>query len=511
MQLKRLHTFLLKDYLLSFLATFFVCLFILLMQSLWRYIDEMVGKGLDLIVMAQFFYYAALTLVPMALPLAILLSSLMSFGGLGERLELIAMKAAGISLFRIMKPYLVVIGFLSIGSFYFSNVVMPDVQLKWTVLLRSIKHKSPDVSIPVGSFYTGIDNYSIYVRSKNHNTRMLYDMMIYDFTGTAGGGSSDNIRIVTADSGMLVSTADKKGFILKLHNGEMFENMKGSAVQVSKRNIPFRRETFVYRELIMDYDNNLNMVSEESVAGKQTTKNLEQLTQAVDSLKHESDSLAAAYAYKYVNSLFFGRTIDSGYVKTNLDTIPLENAKNYEAIINRRSLMQLKESYDRAVNNMQVVRNEFDYFGERKYSVVDKQMWKHDIERHRKFTLSFACIIFFFIGAPLGAIIRKGGFGLPVVISILLFIIYYIVDNTGFKMARNGGWPVWVGTWLSSAMLFPLGLFLTYKAAIDATFNMPTASALGKNIAKFFKKLFSKKKKNIDNQEDIIVYNNNEL
>ncbi len=465
------------------------------MQSLWRYIDEMVGKGLDLIVMAQFFYYAALTLVPMALPLAILLSSLMSFGGLGERLELIAMKAAGISLFRIMKPYLVVIGFLSIGSFYFSNVVMPEVQLKWTVLLRSIRHKSPDVSIPVGSFYTGIDNYSIYVRGKNHDTRMLYDMMIYDFTGTSGGGSSDNIRIVTADSGMLVSTADKKGFILKLHSGEMFENMKSSAVQVSKKNIPFRRETFAYRELIMDYDNNLTMVSEESVAGKQTTKNLEELTASVDSLQRESDSLAAAYSYKYVNTLFFGRTLDSGFVKADLDTIPLDVQKSYEALINRRTFMQLKESCDRAVNKMQNVRNELDYYGERKYSSVDKNLWKHDIERHRKFTLSFACIIFFFIGAPLGAIIRKGGFGLPVVISILLFIIYYIVDNTGFKMSRNGSWPVWFGTWFSSGMLFPLGLFLTYKAAIDATFNMPTMGVLGKNISKFFKTLFSKKKK----------------
>lgn len=338
---------------------------------------------------------------------------------------------------------------------------------------------------------------------------MLYDMMIYDFTGNSGVGGADNIRIVTADSGMLVSTADKKGFILKLHNGEMFENMKSSAVQVSRKNIPFRRETFAYRELIMDYDNNLNMVSEESVAGKQTTKNLEQLTQTVDSLQRESDSLAVAYANKYVNTLFFGRKLDSGYVKTNLDTIPLENAKSYEAMINRRTLLQQKESFDRAINQMQIIRNELDYYGERKYASVDKQMWKHDIERHRKFTLSFACIIFFFIGAPLGAIIRKGGFGLPVVISILLFIVYYIVDNTGFKMARNGGWPVWVGTWLSSGMLFPLGLFLTYKAAIDATFNMPTASAIGKNIVKFFKNLFSKKKKQEVSQENTV--SNNEL
>ena len=260
----------------------------------------------------------------------------------------------------------------------------------------------------------------------------------------------------------------------------------------------------------MDYDNSLNMVSEESVAGKQTTKNLEQLTQTIDSLQRESDSLANAYSYKYVNTLFFNRRIDSGYVKVNLDTIPLEKAKSYEAIINRRSLMQQKESFDRAVNNMQVVRNELDYHGERKYASVDKPMWKHDIERHRKFTLSFACIIFFFIGAPLGAIIRKGGFGLPVVISILLFIIYYIVDNTGFKMARNGSWPVWIGTWFSSAMLFPLGLFLTYKAAIDATFNMPTAKVLGKKISKFFKNLFSRKKKQ-DVIQEINIEENNEL
>ncbi len=339
---------------------------------------------------------------------------------------------------------------------------------------------------------------------------MLYDMMIYDFTGITNGGSSDNIRIVTADSGMLVSTADKKGFILKLHDGEMFENMKGSEVQVSRKNIPFRRETFGYRELIMDYDNSMSMVSEESVAGKQNTKNLDQLTQAIDSLQKESDSLAVAYSYRYVNSLFFDRKLDSGFVKVDLDTIPLESAKSYEAIINRRTLLQQKESFDRAVNNMQNVRNELDYYGERKHASVDKPLWKHDIERHRKFTLSFACLIFFFIGAPLGAIIRKGGFGLPVVISILLFIVYYIVDNTGFKFARNGSWPVWAGIWLSSGMLFPLGLFLTYKAAIDATFNMPAAGALGKKISKFFKKLFSKKQKQEVNQV-INIESNNEL
>lgn len=205
--------------------------------------------------------------------------------------------------------------------------------------------------------------------------------------------------------------------------------------------------------------------------------------------------------------MFFGRSLDSGYVKANLDTIPLDVQKSYEALINRRTIMQLKESCDRAVNKMQNVRNELDYYGERKYSSVDKNLWKHDIERHRKFTLSFACIIFFFIGAPLGAIIRKGGFGLPVVISILLFIVYYIVDNTGFKMARNGGWPVWAGTWLSSFMLFPLGLFLTYKAAIDATVNFPDAKVLANNISKFFKNLFKRKKKEVNT----VSVSNNEL
>lgn len=473
MQIKRLHIFLLKDYILSFIAAFVVCVFILLMQSLWRYIDEMVGKGLDMIVLAKFFYYAALSLVPMALPLAILWSSLMSFGNLGERLELIAMKAAGISLLRIMKPYIFVMCLLSVGSFYFSNVIMPDVQLKWTVLLRSIRYKSPDISIPVGSFYTGIGDYSIYVRDKNPKTKMMYDMMIYDFTRTAGSSNTENIRIVTADSGMLVSTIDKKGFILKLNSGVTFESMKSGEFNTAKNNSPFRRDTFEYRELVLDYDNSLNMVSEESVSNKQSTKNLEELTYTIDSLKLESDSLCRQYADDYVNTKYFGRTRDTSVVRVNLDTIPQEAYVDWHQIVEKRSLSQLKESYENAVHTSRQVKEELSYWGDRKFSLVDKPMWKHDIERHRKFTLSFACFIFFFIGAPIGAIIRKGGFGMPVVISVLLFIAYYIVDNAGFKWARSGAWPVWAGTWLSSAMLFPLGIFFTYKAAIDATINLP--------------------------------------
>lgn len=488
MPVKRLHIFLLKDYLLSFIATFLVCIFILLMQSLWRYIDEMVGKGLDMIILAKFFYYAALSLVPMALPLAILLSSLMAFGGLGERLELIAMKAAGISLFRIMKPYIFVMCLLSIGSFYFSNVIMPDVQIKWTVLLRSIRYKSPDISIPVGSFYTGIDNYSIYVRGKNPKTKMMYDMMIYDFTRTAGSSNTENIRIVTADSGMLVSTADKKGFILKLNSGVTFESLKSGEFAMDKKNSPFRRDTFEYRELVLDFDNSLNMVSEESVSNKQSTKNLAELTYTIDSLKHESDSLCRQYADDYVNTKYFGRTRDSSVVRVKLDTIPLEAYISWRDIVEKRSLYQLKESYENALHQARQVREELSYWGDRKYGVVDKPMWKHDIERHRKFTLSFACFIFFFIGAPIGAIIRKGGFGMPVVISVFLFIVYYIVDNTGFKWARSGTWPVWAGTWLSSALLFPLGIYLTYMAAKDATVTITSKRA--EKIYAFVKAFF---------------------
>ena len=307
MRIKRLHLFLIKDYLGAFFATFFVCLFIVLMQFLWKYVDEMVGKGLEISVLFEFFGYAALSLVPMALPLAILLSSLMTFGNLGERMELIAMKAAGISLFRIMKPFLVFITLICVGAFFFSNEAMPKIQTKLYVLLRSMSQKSPEVEIPEGSFYKDIKSISIYVREKDRDSKLLKDLMIYKFPDEFSGqyGIVDKATIITADSGRLKMSDDKLNLILELYSGESFENLKET--QENAKNVPYRRETFSYRQMLIDFDSNFNRTDESAASNRWTCKDLDALTYAVDSLTKRSDSINRRTTEMFVNERYFNR------------------------------------------------------------------------------------------------------------------------------------------------------------------------------------------------------------
>ena len=464
--IKRLYRFILKSFLPLFLMTFFICLFIVLMQFLWRYVDEMVGKGLEMSVLAELFFYAAVTMVPMALPLAILLASLMTFGNLGERLELLAIKAAGISLLQIMRPLVIFLIFVAIGAFFFQNNVLPKSQVKMWTLLYSMRQKSPELDIPEGVFYDQISGYNLYVKKKDHKTGMLYDVMIYDMSA-----GFDNAMIILADSGKLKMTDDKEHLFLTLYSGESFENLRDQRTSTS--NIPYRRETFSLKEIMIAFDANFNRMDDGIMQNQYIGKDLAALQSSIDSMTYRVDSIGNNYANSLKVSGYFALYDRPGMHVSKEDSIREQKAVAEAAELNLDSLfdggsLQRKQLYlDRAVARAGRYKSDYEF---RSYTMGDenKVIRRHQIEMYKKFTLSFACIIFFFIGAPLGAIIRKGGLGMPVVVSVLIFIIYYIINNTGYKMARDGQWVVWMGMWTSTAVLAPLGAFLTYKSNNDS-------------------------------------------
>jgi len=459
-KIKKIDSYLFKRFFTLFLMTFLICIFILLMQFLWKHVAELVGKGVGWSVLAEFFLYATVSLVPMALPLAILLASLMTFGNLGENFELTAIKAAGISLFRIMRPLIIFISMICIGAFYFSNDVLPISQRKLWTLILSLRQKSPELDIPVGEFYSGIDGYNIYVRGKDHH--ILKDMMIYNFSE-----GFDNATVMVADSGKIQFTEDNKYLMLSLYDGESFENLKSQRINNSVNSIPYRRETFKTKEMLLDFDTEFNRYDESTIADAHVSKNYKQLTQSIDSVGKITNSISTGQAKEIVNKHFLGReTMPIDNIRNALKrNIKFINPDSLFLSLNQESMVRISNMALEKANTMKnlVVYNKTMLTGSEDYVI------RHEIERHRKFTLSFACLIFLFIGAPLGAIIRKGGLGMPVVISVIMFIFYYIIENTGYKMTKESLWPSYMGMWLSSAVLLPIGIFLTYKAVVDAT------------------------------------------
>lgn len=473
----------LQTFLPLFIMTFGICLFIVLMQFLWRYIDDMVGKGLGIPVLGEMFFYAALFLLPMALPLAILLASLMTFGNLGERLELLAMKSAGVSLIHIMRPLIITIGIISIGAFFFQNNAMPVVQVKLYSLLYSMRQKSPELDIPEGVFYGEITGYNVYVKEKNNQTGLLKDVMIYDYSK-----GFNNARVILADSGRLKTSADKLFLVLSLFNGESFENLSEGQTGSNNRKtaVPYRRETFSTKDILIDFDANFTRTDESFMQNQYMGKQLKDLQTSIDSMTVRLDSIKAINS-KNVYDMSYKKTFSkpkrelsqqaemgTGNTATVNDTDSLTKISNEPVkIINFDSLYKAEAPSGqaallvRAKSNIESVKADY-YFKAATLGDEAYKVRRHLTEWHKKFTLSFACMVFFFIGAPLGAIIRKGGLGMPVVISVILFIFYYIIDNIGFKMARDGIWEAWEGMWLSSAILAPLGIFLTYKAVNDS-------------------------------------------
>lgn len=465
----------LQNFLPLFMMTFFICLFIVLMQFLWRYIDDLVGKGLSVDVIAELFFYAALTMVPMALPLAILLASLMTFGNLGERFELTAMKASGVSLFKTMRPLIALMVVVAIGAFFFQNNVLPVAQAKMWTLLYSMRQKSPEVEIPEGTFYDQIPGVNLYVAQKDAETGMLYDMMIYDVSK-----GFDDSRIILADSGKLNFSADKTHLFLQLYKGEQFEQLRNQDGMSSSKGkfVPYRRESFTEKQLRVAFDANFSRMDESTMQQQYVGKNIAQLRATIDSVNQKVDSIGSSYAKDIKEAPYFGVPY---YRKEYINHIPtdvpqreviLKDTLNLDTLLLAKGNSYARTYLIQAQNKARRHQQDYEF---KSYSMHDqrKTIRRHDIEMQKKFTLSFACIIFFFIGAPLGAIIKKGGIGTPLVISVILFIFYYIIDNAGYKMARDGRVVVWAGMWLSSAVLLPLGVFFTYKAVHDsALFNL---------------------------------------
>ena len=463
LRIKRLYTFMLQTFLPLFLMTFGICLFIVLMQFIWRYIDDMVGKGLSIGVLAELFFYAALFMLPMALPLAILLASLMTFGNLGERLELLAMKSAGISLLKIMRPVMIFLIFVSIGAFYFQNYAMPVVQVKLYTLLYSMRQKSPELDIPEGVFYKEITGFNVYVKKKNPQTGLLSDLMIYDYSE-----GFNNARVIVADSGRLKTSEDKLFLVLSLFNGESFENLKSQEKQSRKTTaVPYRRESFQTKDILIEFDANFNMTDESFMQNQFVGKNLASLQHSIDSMSLRLDSIKAINA-KGIYETSYRKSLRMEVAATEpADTLYSPVVINFDSLYQAQSPGRKVTLLNKAKQLAEGVRTDY-YFRAANMGDEGYKVRRHLTEWHKKFTLSFACLIFFFIGAPLGAIIRKGGLGVPVIISVLLFIFYYIIDNMGYKMARDGVWAAWEGMWLSSAVLTPLGMFLTYKAVNDS-------------------------------------------
>lgn len=488
--IKKLDLFIIKSFTQLLMGTFLICLFIFIMQMLWQSVDEFVGKGLDITIIAQFFSLCSIALVSEALPLAILLASLMTFGNFGERLELLAMKAAGIPLIRIMMPIVVLCITLGCVSFYFQNVVAPYAQVKLYTILYSIKQTSPEVEIPEGVFYDQIKGYNLYVEKKNKDNGMLYKVMIYDMSS-----GFENANILVADSGKISSTPDEKNLMIQLFTGEQFSNITDQ--NINKKNVPYRRETFRKKVVVIPSDGKFEMKDGEVFKSNAKSQNMRELQTTIATLTHYNDSLGMNYWKGTIRSVF---NINTEY--TNEDSTYMSRNDLYS--INTDSIYNTATNFDKTawkkaqLTKVRQLKNDYE-IKNNLLQGLDKELNKCIINWWKKITLSLACILFFFIGAPLGAIVRKGGLGYPVLISVAIFILYYLLNTSAFKMAREGEWNTFIGSWLSTFIMMPLGILFTYQSNKDsAIFNMDAYKA-------FFRMLFClREKRNVTLKEVII-------
>jgi len=464
-RIKKLDIFVAKQFLQLFAGAFFICQFVLMMQFLWRYVNELIGKGLSLEIMAQFFWYMGLMLMPQAFPLAILLSSLIVFGNLGESSELTAIKAAGISLLQASRSLIVIVCLIAGVSFYFQDVVGPHADKSFYTLLLSVKQKSPEVEIPEGTFYDGIPNANLYVQKKNLETGMLYGIMIYRRTD-----SFEDQAIILADSGMMQTTAEKKHLLLTLYSGEWFENMQSQEMG-GAANIPYRRETFSLKRIVLDFDSDFSLADETGIAADARSKSLSTILVDLDSIVIFNDSIGRQFELEARRRTFYMPSIGK---KDSLKAYAQAAAGKvtFDSIYNKIPESSRRRVVERAMERAQSESYDLEMKSDYSFN-INRHERMHRMEAINRFTLALSCIIFFFIGAPLGAIIRKGGMGVPVIISVLVFIIYYIFENSGMRMARADEWTVWFGKLISTMALAPVAVFFTHKANNDSVvFNI---------------------------------------
>lgn len=488
--MKRIHYLVIKSFIGPLILTFFLVIFILLMQFLWKYIDDLVGKGLEMKVLAEFLLYSSASMVPMALPLAVLLASLMTFGNMGENLELLAMKTSGVSLSKIMSPLYFVVAILTLTAFFFSNNVMPVSNLMLRSLLYDIQRQRPEMQIQPGVFDNTMEGFSIRIGEKDNKTSLLRDIWIYDHRDKAG-----NTSVTIADSGYMRMSNDEKHLLLILYNGHSYEEMKKTRSRGQVRSYPHRRDKFASQELILEMTGfGLNRSDQNIFRNSFSMMNIEQLSHFEDSIAKDINNI-----YKGIN-----RTLDKNTfkkqkrnmvkIKPKVDTAQLEIIRpkvvqiSLDSAYSSLTEMEKRRAISTAKN---FARTNKSFISTNSNTITYKihKLRRYQIEKHRKFTLSFACLIFFFIGAPLGAIIRKGGLGIPIIVSVVFFLVYYMISITGEKFAREDMISVESGMWISSIILVPLGIFLTYKAANDSVIlNIETYFTFLKKIGERIKK-----------------------
>lgn len=473
--IKKLDIFIIKAFLKNLMATFFICLFIFVIQLLWRWIDDFVEKGLDMSIIAKFFMFGSVSLVSKALPLAILLAALMTFGNFGEKLELLAMKSAGVPLIRTLVPLFMCCAVFGGISFYFQNNVAPVAQMKLLRMMYSIKQTSPESDIIERIFYNKIDGYSIYIKNKNTETGMLYDVTIYDMSA-----GFEKTNILVSDSALIKNTVDERFMILSMFSGEQFSNL--DEVNSNKKNTHYRRESFTRKDVVIETEGGFEIKDADFLKTRADGKNMKQLEKDVDSLKISNDSIGRdnlkhLKRNNYRDKIVFDRNDSTLMMKDGIYRMDVDSI--YNAATKKSKLMWKRD----ALRNVTSLKNTYD-INDKILHQLDKDLNKHKIYWWEKITLSLACIVFLLIGAPLGSIVRKGGLGYPIIISVATFILYYIFETSGSKMASEGVWKIWFGSWWSTMILVPLGLFFTYQANKD--------SGILKNdaIKSFFKKIF---------------------
>jgi len=462
--LKKIDRLLLKSFIGPFIAIFFVTLFVLVMQFLWKYVDDLVGKGLPAYEIGRLLFYASASMVPLALPLAVLLSSIMTIGTLGEHYELTSLKSSGISLLRIISPLMFVAGLISLAAFMFANFVLPVANLKFGALLYDIRQQRPAVNIRQGIFYNDIDGYSIRVGKKDPDNQTIRDVLIYDHTSGRG-----NDYVITAKDGKMFMTDDKHFLVLQLFNGKQFQEMAPSgkkAKDYEQLRIGFKE----WKKVFDLSEFSLNKTDENLFKDNYQMQNLWQLRKSMDTLEMALEKTvkeAEAFSATYFS-----------FQRANFDTI-----QKRTDTLTATAIADSFTVYNRALASARNIKGYLS-ISAKNIKYKGEVLRKFEIEWHRKFSLSFACFILFLIGAPLGAIIKKGGFGLPFVISVFFFVIFYSLSIMGEKMAKEGVLTPFEGMWFSTVLLLPIAAFLVYKASVDSVlFN--TDAYLG-----FFKRLY---------------------
>ena len=458
--MKTIHRLVLKSYLGPMVLTFFIVMFVLMMNIVWRYIDELVGKGLSAGIIIELMTYFMANMIPMGLPLSMLLAAIMTMGNLGENYELLAMKSAGMSLVQITKPLIILVSLVSVGSFFIGNNLVPNANKKLFSTLYDIRQQKQALEFQDGLFFNGIDNMSIRVSHQEPDTHLLHDVLIYDNRAANG-----NMNTIVADSGYIRLSDDKKYLLVTLFNGETYEQTRSSQWFTQSK---LRHHIFEKQDQVIPMEGFAMGRTDANQFSNSQTKNINELQHDIDSLEKMVNSATTRSYEPLLKEQIFSR---DNSVLPQPDSLRIDKSRFRDmAAMDSIATLQMREK-ERVWNQARTLaknsRNMFS-FDESAAKEALNQLYRSKVEWHKKMSLPVSIMIFFLIGAPLGAIIRKGGLGLPVVVSIIFFVIYYIISLSGEKLAKEGSWDAVYGMWLSTFILTPIAIYLTYKATNDS-------------------------------------------